>query len=153
MTLGLKMLLSPISLTRKANVLKIGGSLGGAAIATVVLEFVAQALVKNSSQAASIGANQLPFVPAVPFIGDVTVKDAPSLIPAAAGVITLLKGRTKAGILMVVGSVGAKSALRSAGYNPDELEAKAHRLYDKYIMKRDPVLDTYNDYAEPEVYF
>lgn len=145
------MLISPVSLTRKANILKIGGTLGGAAVATVVLEFVAQFLVKSSTQAASVGANQLPAISSVPFIGDVTVKDAPSLIPAAAGIITLAKGRTKAGAMMIIGSVGAKAALRSAGYNPDEMYDKAHRWYERNVLKLTKKED--DDYYTPEVYF
>ena len=148
--LSAKMLLSPISLTRKANILKIGGSFGGAIIATIVLEAAAQIASGASSKVEEFGSNELPGISAVPFIGDVTVKDVPSLIPAAAGVITVLKGRTKIGALMIVGSVGAKAVIRSAGYNPDEIESKLHRIYDKYILKKEP--DEYET-DEPQVYF
>lgn len=149
--MNLKMLISPISLTRKANILKIGGGLGGAAVATVVLEFAAQAITKFSSQAATIGDNPVPAIPAVPFVGDVTLKDAPSLMPAVAGIMAVLKGRTKVGAMMIVGSIGAKSALRAAGYNPDEMYNKAHGWYERNILKLTKKED--DEYYTPEVYF
>ena len=144
------MLLSPVSLMRKANILKIGGSLGGAAVATVVLEIVVQAASRASTQVASAGAGNIPAISSVPFIGDVTLKDVPSLIPAAAGVITIAKGRTKMGAMMVVGSVAAKAGLRAAGYNPDEIGKKLHRIYDKYVLKKQT---DEAEYYEPVVYF
>ena len=128
-----KMLLSPISLTRKANVLKIGGVLGGAAVATVVLELLAQAVTSYSSKAQEVGSDPLPFVQAIPFVGDVTVKDVPSLIPAVAGVLTIIKGRTKAGGLMVLGSIGAKAGLTAVGLNPDELFKKVQAKFTNHI--------------------
>jgi len=146
------MLLSPISLSRKANILKIGGSLGGAAVATVVLELVAQAVTRASSQAATFSSGPVPGVGTLPIVGDVTLKDVPSLIPAVAGVISVAKGRTKLGLMMIAGSVGAKAGLRAAGINPDEFGNKLGGLYDKYIRKYS-ANDSYEDYEEPEVYF
>ena len=153
---ALKMLLSPISLSRKANILKIGGSLGGAAVATVVLELAAQAIVRASSQAASVGAGSVPVLPgsSLPSVGAVTIKDVPSLIPALAGGIAVLKGRTKVGLLMIVGSLAAKTGLRAAGINPDEFGNRLGKIYDKYIKKYSATTSSYeDDYYEPEVYF
>ena len=149
------MLLSPISLTRKANILKIGGSLGGAVVATVVLEAAAQFLTKASTQAASIGAGSVPVLPnsSLPAVGGVTIKDVPSLMPAVAGGLAVLKGRTKIGALMIVGSLGAKAAMRAAGFNPDEIGNRAEKIYNKYIKKYSADTSYDDDYYEPEVYF
>jgi len=144
------MLLNPVSLTRKANILKIGGSLGGAAVATVVLELVAQAVTRASSQAATFSSGPVPGVGTLPIVGDVTLKDVPSLIPAVAGALSIAKGRTKLGIMMVIGSVGAKAGLRAAGINPDEFGNKLGGLYDKYFKNEN---ENEEDYEEPEVYF
>ena len=146
---GLKMLLSPISLTRKANILKIGGSFGGAIIATLILEAVAQVAAGSSNKIASFGAGSLP-VSTLPVIGAVTIKDVPSMIPAIAGVITIANGRTKVGALMVAGSVIAKAGIRAAGYNPDEIGNKIHGLYDKYFNKNSNLRE---EYEEQQVYF
>jgi len=126
---GLKMLLSPISLTRKANILKVGGPLGGAVVATVVLELITQALTKTVTQVDEIGQDAIPGISSVPFVGDVTLRDVPSLTPAIAGSLAILKGRTKTGALMIAGSLGAKAGLRAAGLNPDEMWNKVTKYY------------------------
>ena len=143
---GLKMLLSPISLTRKANILKIGGTLGGAVVATIVLELITQALTKTIPQANEIASGDIPGIQSVPFIGTVTLRDVPSLTPAIAGAMAILKGRSKTGAMMIAGSFAGKAALRAAGLNPDELWNKVRAKFTNHVPNKE------EDY-EPEMYF
>ena len=117
-----KMLLSPVSLSRKANILKIGGAgifgtIIGAVVSTVVLEFAVQLIEKaNISAVNQVGSNTLPTVPVANL--PLTVRDVPSIAPAIAGVLALVKGRTKFGLAMIVGSLGAKVGLKNFRLNP-----------------------------------
>ena len=115
-----KMLLSPISLSRKANIIGIGGTLGGAIVSTIVLEFVVQMIEKvNIASVNQIGSTQLPQVP---FINQsFTARDLPSLAPAIAGVMAVVKGRTKFGVSMIIGSLVAKVGLKNFRLNPKGL--------------------------------
>ena len=145
---GLKMLLSPISLTKKANILKIGGPLGGAVVATIVLELITQALTKTIPQVDSIASDQIPGIQSVPFIGEVTLRDVPSLTPAIAGGLAILKGRTKVGAMMIAGSVAGKAGLRAAGLNPDELWNKLRAKFTNHKPNNEEDFE-----QEGEVYF